>query len=166
MSEKDPIRLFITHAFKENEEYAKVFEFIESRENFFYVNYSAPDDIPEAGGAEAIQEAIREQIKPVEIVIFPAGIYADNPRLIQFELQVAQAFGRPILLITSHGTDVKLPAEAEGAANETVEWDNRAITDAVRKLARGEDSGSFDLIEFDLDGIETVNLDEIKKHND
>lgn len=151
MSEKDPIRLFVTHTFQEHEDYARVFEYLESRDNFFYVNYSDPYNKPEQGGQEALQEAIRQQVKLVEVVIFPVGMHSVNPQLIEFELQVAQAFDKPILAIMSFGGTQTIPQEVLARANETVEWNDHVIAETVRRLARGEENAKWDVIEFDMD---------------
>lgn len=149
MSATDPIRLFVAHNFEDHEEYAQVFEFLESRDNFYYVNFSDPENQPV--GLEPMQEAIRQQIKNAEIVLFPFGVHASNPQLIDFELRVAQAFKVPILGIKSFGVTQLVSDEALEAANEVVEWNDRVITDAIRRLARGEDTAQWDVIEFDMD---------------
>ena len=43
MSQANPIRLFITHAWETSDDYLRVFEYLESAQNFFYRNYSTPD---------------------------------------------------------------------------------------------------------------------------
>ena len=151
MSEKNPIRIFVTHAFQEHEEYSRVFEYLESRDNFFYVNYSDPDGKPEHGGQEGMQEAIRKQIRLVEAVLFPVGIYSQDPRLIEFELKVAQAFDKPVIAIESFGGTHTLPQEVMAAAVETIEWNDRVMTDALRQYGRGEETAKWDVIEFDPD---------------
>jgi hypothetical protein len=37
------------------------------------------------------------------------------------------------------------------SAADMVDWNDRVITDAVRRLARGEDTQAWDVIEFDMD---------------
>ncbi|NIW23724.1 MAG: hypothetical protein GWN29_03730, partial [Gammaproteobacteria bacterium] len=55
MSEKDPIRVFVMHTFSEHPDYRRVFEYLESSPNFFYVNCSNIESIPESGGKEALK---------------------------------------------------------------------------------------------------------------
>ena len=43
MSQANPIRLFVTHAWELSDDYLRVFEYLESARNFFYRNYSTPD---------------------------------------------------------------------------------------------------------------------------
>jgi MTH538 TIR-like domain (DUF1863) len=151
MSEKSPLRIFVTHAFQEHEEYLRVFEYLESRDKFFYFNCSNPDPSLATGGEQAVQECLRSQIKSAEAVVFPVGLHAQNPRLIDFELNVAQAYKIPIIAIKSHGGTQSLPRNALLAATETVDWNDRLITDALRRHGRGEDIPKWDVIEFDPD---------------
>ena len=153
MSEQNPIRIFITHEFVENEDYSRVFEYLENRDNFFYLNCSVLGDRP-AGGQQAIEDSLRDQIKRAEIVIFPVGCIRESSPLLRFQFTVAQAFDRPILGISSFGSTISLSLETLDIVSDMVEWNDRIITDALRRLARGDESGSWDVIEFDLDGLD------------
>jgi hypothetical protein len=151
MSEQNPFTIFVTHTFQEHEEYARVFEFLESRDKFFYINCSNPAGKPEFGGEQGLQEVIREQIKDAEIVLFPVGIHSQDPHIVDFELTVAQAFNKPIVAIQAFGGTQALPMKAMEAAIETIAWDARLIVDAIKKHGRGEETAKWDVIEFDPD---------------
>ncbi|MGI9290993.1 MAG: hypothetical protein ACR2QG_06920 [Gammaproteobacteria bacterium] len=153
MSMNDPLRIFITHSYQEHEEFTRVFEYLESRDNFFYENCSDPENKPAGGALEAVQEHLRNQIEKAEVVIFPVGMHAQDPNLYNFQLTVAQAFKKPILAIKSFGDTMIIPPEALKATNDIVEWNDRIITDTVRRLARGDASES-DIIEFDIEGLD------------
>ena len=49
MSEKNPIRVFVTHTFAESDDYMRVFEFLESVDRFFYINVAKPENVPSEG---------------------------------------------------------------------------------------------------------------------
>lgn len=151
MSESKPIRIFVTHAFQEHELYARVFEYLESRDKFYYINCSRLDAPSAAGGQDALHESIRSQIRDAEAVLFPVEIHAQNPQLIDFELMVAQAFKKPIIAIKSHGGTQALPRNALATAVEIIDWNNRLITEALRRHGRGENIPKWDVIEFDPD---------------
>src|SRR5262249_39757007 len=68
MSQANPIRLFVTHVWEDNDDYFRVFEYLESAKNFFYKNYSTPDR-PVTGDKEVQREELRRQIAPVEAVV-------------------------------------------------------------------------------------------------
>lgn len=151
MTEKNPFKVFVAHEFAENAEYSRVFEYLESRDNFYYLNYSNPDAAELGAGPEAMQEAIREQIKHCEVAIVPAGMLSGKAPMVEFEMKVAQAFDKPIVLIQPFGATMSIPKDALDVAAEIVEWDERQITDAIRRAARGEDTATWDVIEFDMD---------------
>ena len=74
VTQKNPIRLFVTHVWVEDDDYHRVFEYLESADNFFYRNTANPADRP-AGDKDALREGLRKQITDAEIVIVPASLY-------------------------------------------------------------------------------------------
>jgi len=154
MSEKNPFALYVTHEFTESADYSRVFEYLESRENFFYLNYSDPEAVPVNSNPDVLQEAIRQQVKNVEAVIVPASMLSSSSGLIGFQINVAQAFNKPIVLIQPFGATMSIPKDALEVAAEVVEWDERQITDAIRRAARGEDTAKWDMVEFDISDLD------------
>ena len=56
MSESDPYRVFVTHIFQDDEDYQRVFEYLESRDQFFFFFSSDLAKMPATGGVEAMKE--------------------------------------------------------------------------------------------------------------
>ncbi len=150
MSQANPIRLFITHAWEMSDDYLRVFEYLESARNFFYKNYSTPDLRP-GGDKEAQREDLRRQIAPVEAVIALPSLYQSHQDLLTFQLLFAQASKKPVILMKPFGSAQPPPKTITELATETVEWDERALVDALRLHARQERTGRWDTIEFKLD---------------
>jgi hypothetical protein len=151
VSEKDPFRLFTTHLFQENEDYQRVFEYLESRNNFFYKNFSNPENMPTIGGSEAIKEELRNQIKEAEVIILPLAMTDLNPNLIGFQLDYAQASNKPILGIQSFGATVAIDKAVLERCDDVVEWNERSIISAIKHLARNEDTAQWESLDFTLD---------------
>jgi len=151
VSEKDPFRVFVVHLFQENEDYRRVFEYLESRENFFYVNYSNPENMPTSGGSEAIKEELRNQIKAAEVVILPLAIHGINPSLVGFQLDYAQASNKPIMGIQAFGGTVAVDKAVIERCDDVVEWNERTIISGIKRLARNEDTAQWETIDFNLD---------------
>ena len=149
MSENNPIRVFISHLFSDHPDYHRVFEYLESASNFFYVNCSDPENIPTAGGPNAIRDALLEQIRQAEIVIVISSMFAENPSLIAYQMDAAQAAELPILALEPFGGG-KVPAEVEARAAQVVGWNDRIMVDAIRLEARHEETHRWDVIEFDM----------------
>ena len=150
MSEKDPIRVFVTHTFADNPDYHRVFEYLESTPNFFYQNTGALDRMPATGGKEAVKEELRKQIEPAETVIVLSSLYPDNRDWIRYQMDVAQAHELPIIALEQFGGVGEVPDDVRSRAAEVIEWNERVIVDALRRQARHEDTQRWDVIEFDL----------------
>jgi len=150
MSQANPLRIFVTHVWQSTDDYLRVFEYLESARNFFYRNYSTPDRRP-AGDREAEREALRRQIAPVEAVIGLSSLFQEHQDLLTFQLLFAQASHKPVVLMKPFGARQEIPKPILDLANEVVEWDERALVDAIRRQARHEDTTRWDTIEFKLD---------------
>lgn len=150
MSEANPIRVFVTHLFSSHPDYHRVFEYLESSSNFFYRNCSNPEDMPTAGGQDAIKEKLLEQIRSAEVVVVISTMFTENQSLITYEMDAAQAASLPIVALEPFGGTGKIPAEVEARAGEVVGWNDRLIVDAIRREARHEDTQRWETIEFDM----------------
>ena len=122
MSQTNPVRLFVTHCFDKNDDYFRVFEFLESTTNFFYKNCSDPEAIPQSGGTEAFKEELRRQINLAEAMICLDSVYQKNRDLLVFQLNAAQAMEKPIIAmelfgqVTDISDDIKKRADAAAKA--------------------------------------------------
>ncbi|MEP7243502.1 MAG: hypothetical protein ABI885_07420 [Gammaproteobacteria bacterium] len=150
MSQANPLRIFVTHLWETSDDYLRVFEYLESSRNFFYRNYSTPDRSV-VGDKEALKEDLRKQISPVEAVIALASLHEKNPDMVTFQLLYAQANNIPIVLMKPFGDRRPVNKVLSEHASEIIDWDERALVDAVRKHARHEDTTRWDTIEFKLD---------------
>ncbi len=151
MSEKNPFRIFVSHAFAEDEDYNRVFEYFESRDRFFYVNCSKPDNVPASGGMDALKDELLNQIKTSEVMVLPVGMYRKHTTLINYQMEAAKANQIPILGIKEFGGESADPAEVVAAADQIVEWNDRVFAESILFLARNEETVQWDVVEFDLD---------------
>ncbi|MEO0575499.1 MAG: TIR domain-containing protein [Pseudomonadota bacterium] len=147
MSENNPIRVFISHVFHESDDYLRVFEYLESVDRFYYLNTSDPTRQP-TGGAEGFKDALRQQIDASEVVIMLASVWGEKRDWADFQINAAQAMGKPILLISAFGRTTTVPGDLLSRANENVDWNEREIVDALRRLARNEDTQRWEVIDF------------------
>jgi hypothetical protein len=148
VSENNPIRVFVTHNFKESADYLRVFEFLESVERFFYITCSKPENVPQGGGMAAIKDELIAQIKECEAVIALASLYADNEDLVRYQLDVAEANEKPIIVIRPFGGVAETAPQLLERSNEHIEWNEREIVDALKRQARLEDTARWDVIDF------------------
>src|SRR4030095_4561276 len=95
VTQKNPVRLFVSHVWRTDEDYHRIFEYLERARNFFYLNTSAPDQRPQ-GDREALREEMRKQINNAEVVILVSSLYRRNVDWIEFQIRCAKAFDKPI----------------------------------------------------------------------
>jgi len=114
MSQANPLRLFVTHAWETSDDYLRVFEYLESARNF-------------------------------------SSLYDTHQDLLTFELLYAQANNKPVILMKPFGARKDAPKAILDLTTEVVEWDERALVDAIRRQARHEETTRWDTIEFKLD---------------
>jgi hypothetical protein len=150
ISQQNPVKLFVGHAWQADDDYLRVFEFLESARNFYYLNYAAPERRP-AGDKEAEREELRRQIAPTEVVILLASHHRRAPDLVEFQANYAKAADKPVILMTSFGGTGVISKPLQALADETIDWSERTLTDAIRRQARHEDTARWDTIEFKLD---------------
>ncbi|MDH3747634.1 MAG: hypothetical protein OER97_05465 [Gammaproteobacteria bacterium] len=155
MSERNPIRVFVTHGFKESDDYLRVFEFLESVDRFYYLNVSKPDEAPATGGMEAVKDALIQQIKESEAVLLLPSMYDAQPELVNYMMDVADANEKPMIVIRPYGHVTETPPALVDRANEHIEWNAREMADSLRRRARLEDTQRWDVVDFpgfDADG--------------
>ena len=148
MSERNPIRVFVTHAFAESDDYLRVFEFLESVERFFYLNVSKPENIPASGGMEAIKDELIRQIKESEVVIIVSDVLGEKADLVRYMMDVAEANNIKMIAIQPFGGLAETPPEVVERVQAHIEWNDREMVDTIKLLARGEDTTRWEVIDF------------------
>src|SRR5690606_5140660 len=110
-----------------HEDYLRVFEYLEATSNFFYLNCSAPDRAPAAGGKEGLREELRKQIKASEAVLVSSTLYIQNRDWVTYQMDAAQAMDLPLIALEPFGGVGKVPDEVVKRAAEVVGWNERSI---------------------------------------
>ncbi|MEM9335235.1 MAG: hypothetical protein AAGA33_10320 [Pseudomonadota bacterium] len=163
MSESNPYRVFVTHAFEESFDYLRVFEFLESVDRFYYLNRSKPENLPETGGLDAMKDELIEQIKEAEAMVVLPAVAEAQPDLVRFQMDVADANKIGIVAMKHVGGLGDIPKDVEERAKEVVEWNEREMVDAIKRAGRGEDTQRWEVIDFP--GIEELMKDDEDKEN-
>lgn len=129
--------LFISHAWKYNEDYYKLVEMLDNASNFKYRNYSVPKHDPLVDpntevGKKKLKELLDKQIKPVNCVLIIAGMYVAHRYWLQTEIDIAQSNNKPIIGIKPWGQE-RVPKEVQDAAVEVVGWNTSSFVTAIRE---------------------------------
>jgi hypothetical protein len=146
----NPIRLFVTHIWEENEEYTRVFEYLEASGTFYYSNSSQPQ-AKRPMGRESQWEELRRQIMPCEVIIVLPTAYRAAPELVQFQMNFAKSADRPIIAMENFGSTEPLGKAIKDMADEISTWNERSLIDALRRQARHQETTRWDTIEFKPD---------------
>jgi hypothetical protein len=149
ISQQNPVRVFVAHAFERSADYVRVFEYLESSHNFYYRNCSDPDRPP--AEPEKMKEELRRQINLAEVTIVPAALYRTQRETIDFILNCSRGLDKPVIVLEHFGVKEKIPVQLEALSDEILEWNERSIADAIRRQARHEDTSRWDVVEFKLD---------------
>jgi hypothetical protein len=146
----NPIRLFVTHCWEENDDYTRMFEYLEAPGTFYYINTSQPQ-AKRPIDKESQREDLRRQIAPCEVVIALPAAYKSAPELVLFQMTFAKAADRPIIAMENFGSTEALPKAIKDLADEVSAWNERSLIDALRRQARHQETTRWDTIEFKLD---------------
>lgn len=155
VSEKNPIKVFVTHTFEESDDYHRVFEFLESVDRFYYLNVAKPENTPTEGGIDAVKDELIQQIKASEAFLVVADVYDKNPDLVNYMMDVAEANGIGMIALKPFGGMAETAPQVVERTQEHVEWNDRELVDAIKRQGRGEDTARWEVIDFpgyDADG--------------
>lgn len=150
ISQQNPVKVFVAHGFEAGDDYMRVFEYLESSHNFYYINCSSPDNRG-SFDREVLKEELRKQINLAEVVIIPSVLFHTHREWINFEVNCAKGLEKPVVVLEAFGVKEKLPVQLEALADEVVEWNERSLVDAIRRQARHEETTRWDTIEFKLE---------------
>ena len=127
--------LFISHAWTYDDDYYRLVRFLDGANWFTYRNYSVPRHDPiDAINTSRLEAALDRQIRPVNVVLIISGMYVNYRDWIQYEIEVAQYYSKPIIGIRPWGSQ-RVPTGVQSAANETVGWNTNSIVGAIRRHA-------------------------------
>lgn len=125
-------RVFISHSWDYSYDYGRVVQFLNNALHFRWENLSVPEHDPIQGDDLAYE--LRNQMRPADVFLIIAGMYAAHREWIDFELSFARRIGRPIIGIVKWGSE-RVPAAIQDAATELVGWNGGSIVGAIRRRA-------------------------------
>ena len=132
--------LFITHAWRYHQDWAKLCELLDNTPGLAWRNFSLPWHDPamnpnsEVGGA-FIRNFLETQIIPVHGVIFLAGVYAINSAQgwLDLEIEIARKHNKPVIAVPPYGETVvadKIRAFCDGSAG----WHAEELVAALHEV--------------------------------
>jgi hypothetical protein len=92
------------------------------------------------------------------VVVALPSLHDDQPDLTIFQMNYAQSQNKPVVLMQHFGTARELSKLLADRCTETVGWEERGMVDAIRRLARGENTARFETVEFNPDDFKDFKL--------
>lgn len=137
MPELKTYDLFISHAWKYDDDYYRLETMLKEALLFKWRNYSVPvhDPLIEPNtpvGNAKLTELLDKQVRPVNCVLILGGMYSAYSDWILKEIKLAQSYNKPIIAIYPWG-QTKMPKVVQDAANEIVNWQTSSIVAAIRR---------------------------------
>ncbi len=128
-------RLFISHAWQYNDDYYRLVNMLTNASYFNWFNYSVPEHDPkEVNTGAALSQALQNQMRPTNCVLIISGMYAAHREWIQYEINLAVEWGKPIIGIMPRGGE-RMPTAVSSVAKEIVNWNTTSIVEAIRRHA-------------------------------
>lgn len=126
-------RLFISHAWKYDDDYYRLCDLLNNKSYFSWINYSVPQHDP-IETKDGLKEKLKNQIRPVNAVIVIAGMYANHSDWIEFEVEFSKLINKPIIVVKPWGQE-RVPTYLQNNATVIVSWNTDSIVDAIRKYS-------------------------------
>ena len=128
--------VFISHAWKYNNQYYNLTELLNEYPYINFKNYSVPEhDHILFNTTNDLYKQLDEQIKQSSVVLLIAGKYIKYRKWIQEEIKLAKKYNKPIIAVKPWGANI-IPNEAEMKADVVVNWQASSIVDAIRNYAK------------------------------
>lgn len=127
--------LFISHAWKYNDEYYRLVDLLKEANWFKWRNYSVPEHDPlETKTNRELNDALDRQVRPINAFLLISGMYVSHRDWIQKEIDIAKSYAKPIIGIRPRGAE-RIPLEVTLASVAMVNWNTSSIVEAVRQYA-------------------------------
>jgi hypothetical protein len=126
-------RVFISHAWRYDEDYYRCEKFLNDAPHFEWTNLSVPKHDPILN-SEQLAAQLHNQMRPANVFLILSGMYVAHSDWILYEINFARRIGRPIIGIKPWG-NVAIPVAVQKGADEIVGWNSASIVDAIRRRA-------------------------------
>lgn len=123
--------VFISHAWDFNAEYDSLVKMLNKAKHFNWRNYSVPEHDPlHAKNDKQLEKELHDQIKPANVVVIISGMYVNNRKWIQKEIDIALEMNKPIIGLRPRGAQ-RIPQEVQTIA-PIIPRETPQIIDAIR----------------------------------
>lgn len=127
--------ILISHSWDYSDDYRTIRDWLDSTGYFMWSNYSVPIERPiDARSKAELQQKITNRISNCSCVIVLSGMYVAYSEWIDFEIETALKFNKPIIGVKPRGQQ-HVPYAVSSNADIMVGWTRDGIVNAVRQFA-------------------------------
>ena len=127
--------LLISHSWSYSEKYDTIERWLNDAPNFLWSNYSVCCDNPlDTKTDSELKQRLTNRISNCSAIIVISGMYSTYSKWIDYEIDEAIRFGKPIIGVRPRGAE-RVPLKIQNCANVMVNWQSSSIIDAVRNYA-------------------------------
>lgn len=125
--------LFISHAWKYNQDYWTVVEWLNNASNFYWRNCSIPshDGLVDTS-IRGLKEGITRQIRPAQGVIIIAGMYTAYSDWIDYEINEAIRMNKTLIGVRPRGQQ-RVPRKVQDNCI-MINWNSASLINMIRAL--------------------------------
>ncbi len=123
--------VFISHAWDYNADYYRLEKMLKNSKYFKWRNCSVPEhDKLHTKSDAQLERALRNQIRPANVILIISGMYVNNRKWIQKEIDIALEMNKPIIALKPRGAQ-RTPQELKNIA-PIINWNTRQILNSIR----------------------------------
>ena len=127
--------ILISHSWDYSEHYETICEWLDKAKYFKWSNYSVPLSNPiDVHSKKELKEKLKDRISKCSCIIVLTGMYVDYSEWIDYEMEVAQAYEKPIIGVKPWGQE-RIPSKITELADIIVGWNSESVVNAVRDYA-------------------------------
>lgn len=128
--------VFISHAWRYNNQYYNLENLLKGYNYFKFRNYSVPEHDPlDFNTTSQLRNQLEEQVRQSSVVLLIGGMYVKTRPWIKEEIKFAKKYNKPIVVVRPWGAE-RMPTEAEINATKIVGWNASSIVTAIREVSR------------------------------
>lgn len=127
--------ILISHSWDYSDGYRTIKDWFDSTSYFMWSDYSVPIERPiDARSKAELQQKITNRILNCSCVIVLSGMYVAYSEWIDFEIETALRYNKPIIGVKPRG-QMRVPYAVSSNADIMVGWTRDSIVSAVREYA-------------------------------
>lgn len=127
--------ILISHSWDYNSHYETIKRYLNAAPYFSWTDYSVPLSRPlDVKGKNELKQKLRDRIALCSCVIILSGMYVAHSEWIDYEIDTAVSFRKPIIGVKPWGQE-RVPVKVQNNANIIVGWNSSSIIDAIRYYA-------------------------------